>query len=125
MKRRALNTALLFLELSTGPENPWITGSAERLGDGAFAGLTALELCAGAGGQAIGLEQAGIEHAGLVEIDKNGCATLRQNSPQWKVIQEDLNTFDSSFKGADLISGGLLCPLFSVAGKQLGKKDER
>jgi DNA (cytosine-5)-methyltransferase 1 len=126
MKRRERKTALLFPELSTGPENPWITGLAKRVDDGPISGLTTLELCAGAGGQAIGLEQAGIEHAGLVEINKSACSTLRVNRPTWNVIEEDLNTFDgSAFKGVDLISGGLPCPPFSVAGKQLGKKDER
>ena len=126
MKKRAPNTALLFPELSTGPENPWLTGSPKRTQDSPPSGLTTLELCAGGGGQAIGLEQAGIEHAGLVEIDKSACATLRLNRPTWNVMEADLNTFDgSAFKGVDLISGGLPCPPFSVAGKQLGKKDER
>lgn len=127
MKRRTPNSALLFPEFSKGPENPWMTASAKRMDDGgADGGLTTLELCAGGGGQAIGLEQAGIEHAGLVEIDKNACATLRLNRPAWNVIEEDLNTFDgSSFKGVDVISGGLPCPPFSVAGKQLGTKDDR
>ncbi len=88
--------------------------------------LTTLELCAGAGGQALGYEQAGFEHAGLVEIDKHACATLRLNRPQWNVMQRDLTEFDgSNFKGVDVISGGLPCPPFSVAGKQLGKLDER
>jgi DNA (cytosine-5)-methyltransferase 1 len=127
MIRRIPTAALLFPELSTGPENPWITASAKRLEDsGSTSGLTTLEICAGAGGQAIGLEQAGIEHAGLVEIDKSACATLRLNRPGWHIIEEDLNTFDSTpFRGVDLVSGGLPCPPFSVAGKQLGKKDER
>ena len=110
MKRRNPNTALLFPELSTGPENPWITAEAERKDDGKINGLTTLELCAGGGGQAIGLEQAGIEHSGLIELDKNACATLRLNHPEWNVIEHDLNTFDgSSFKGVDVISGGLRC----------------
>jgi DNA (cytosine-5)-methyltransferase 1 len=88
--------------------------------------LSTLELCAGAGGQALGYEQAGIEHVGLVEIDKHACATLRLNRPKWNVIEQDLLTFDGSpFKGVDIISGGLPCPPFSVAGKQLGTKDER
>lgn len=118
--------ALLFPELSTGPENPWITAAANLDSGGKSGGLTTLELCAGAGGQALGLEQAGIEHAGLIELDKNACATLRLNRPAWNVIEHDLNTFDGSpFKGVDVISGGLPCPPFSVAGKQLGKKDER
>lgn len=88
--------------------------------------ITTLELCAGAGGQALGLDQAGIEHAALVEIDRHACATLRHNRPQWDVIQEDIRNFDASpYKGVDLVSGGLPCPPFSIAGKQLGKLDER
>ena len=88
--------------------------------------MTCLELCGGAGGQALGLEQAGFEHAGLVEIDKHCCQTLRINRPHWNVIEQDIRTFDSSeFRGVDLVAGGLPCPPFSVAGKQLGKNDER
>ncbi len=89
--------------------------------------LTTLELCAGAGGQALGLEQAGIDHAGLIEIDEHACATLRLNRPQWNVIEGDLNAFTdaSAFKGVDIVSGGLPCPPFSKAGKQLGENDER
>ncbi len=88
--------------------------------------LTTLELCAGAGGQALGYEQAGFEHVGLVEIDKHACATLRLNRPHWNVMQRDLTEFDGTgFRGIDLIAGGLPCPPFSVAGKQLGKHDER
>ncbi len=120
-------TALLFPELTTGPENPWKTAAPWRhpVSTGS-SGLTTLELCAGAGGQAIGLERAGFEHAGLVEIDRHACATLRLNRPTWNVIETDLNTFDgSAFQGVDLLSGGLPCPPFSVAGKQLGKQDER
>jgi DNA (cytosine-5)-methyltransferase 1 len=127
MKARTPSPELLFPELSKGPENPWITASAKRAEiAGNTTGLNTLELCAGAGGQALGLEQAGIEHAGLVEINKHACATLRLNRPAWNVIESDLNTFDgSSFKGVDVIAGGLPCPPFSVAGKQLGKRDER
>lgn len=89
--------------------------------------LKTLELCAGAGGQALGLEQAGISHAGLIEIDPHACKTLRFNRPHWNVLQADLCTFTgvSSFKGVDIVSGGLPCPPFSKAGKQLGDQDER
>ncbi len=85
-----------------------------------------LELCAGAGGQALGLEQAGFEHVGLVEIDPHACATLRLNRPEWCVHEDDLNTFDARlYKGIDLVAGGFPCPPFSIAGKQLGADDDR
>jgi DNA (cytosine-5)-methyltransferase 1 len=89
--------------------------------------LTTLELCAGAGGQSLGLEQAGIGHSGLIEIDPHACATLRLNRPAWKVLEQDLHalTDASEFKGVDIVSGGLPCPPFSKAGKQLGENDER
>lgn len=91
--------------------------------------LTSLELCAGAGGQAIGLERAGFEHLGVVEIDRDCCKTLRLNRPQWPVFEQDLREFAkgdlSPFIGVDLLAGGLPCPPFSIAGKQLGERDER
>ena len=88
--------------------------------------LTTLELCAGAGGQALGLEQAGIQHVALVELDKHACNTLRLNRPKWNVVEEDIRDFDGKpYQGVDIVSGGLPCPPFSVAGKQLGEKDER
>jgi len=90
--------------------------------------LTSVELCAGAGGQALGLEQAGYRHSALVEIDKHCCNTLRHNRPDWNILEEDLRLFKeraSDFKGMDLLAGGMPCPPFSVAGKQLGEKDER
>jgi DNA (cytosine-5)-methyltransferase 1 len=89
-------------------------------------GLRSVEMCAGAGGQALGLEQAGFHHEALVEIERPFCDTLRLNRPQWNVCEGDLAAFDGRpFKGADLLAGGLPCPPFSVAGKQLGAKDER
>jgi DNA (cytosine-5)-methyltransferase 1 len=88
--------------------------------------ISVLELCAGAGGQALGFENAGFEHAGLVELDSYACKTLRFNRPAWNVIQADLNDFDAApYSGVDVIAAGLPCPPFSKAGKQLGESDER
>jgi len=89
--------------------------------------LTSLELCAGAGGQALGLEKAGFKHLGLIENDEAACNTLRLNRPDWNVIEHDLfQPLDySAFNGIDLLAGGLPCPPFSIAGKQLGPEDER
>lgn len=88
--------------------------------------MRSIEFCAGAGGQALGLEQAGFGHAALVEIDTDACRTLRMNRPQWDVRGEDMNSFDGRpFRGIELLAGGLPCPPFSVAGKQLGERDER
>ncbi|MFF7964619.1 DNA cytosine methyltransferase [Streptomyces sp. NPDC007903] len=97
---------------------------------------TSVEICAGAGGQAVGLHNAGFRHVALIEIDKDACETLRantQNSPEWgacKVIQADLREFDPVDLGLepgelDLLAGGVPCPPFSAAGKQLGRDDER
>ena len=88
--------------------------------------LSSLELCAGAGGQALGLENAGFSHAALVENDADCCRTLRLNRPGWTIHQQDLNHFDARpYAGVDVVTGGLPCPPFSVAGKQLGISDER
>lgn len=91
--------------------------------------ISSLELCAGGGGQALGLEQAGFGHAGLVEIEQDYCNTLSLNRPEWKVFAKDLREFvkhdAEAFKGVELLAGGLPCPPFSIAGKQLGHRDER
>lgn len=88
--------------------------------------LLSLEICAGGGGQALGLERAGFHHASLVEIEAIACATLRANRPHWEVRQEDVREFDASpYKGIDLFAGGVPCPPFSIAGRQLGDDDER
>ncbi|MCG3174941.1 MAG: Modification methylase AplI [Myxococcota bacterium] len=89
--------------------------------------FTCLEVCAGAGGQSLGLEQAGFTHLALVESDPDCCATLRLNRPHWPVMEQDLKHFDGRpFAGrCDLLAGGVPCPPFSIAGKQLGNQDER
>lgn len=89
--------------------------------------LTSVEICTGAGGQALGLEQAGFTHRAVVEIDKWACETLRLNrGREWNVIETDLLRWSGEkHKGVDLVAGGVPCPPFSKAGKQLGAEDER
>lgn len=88
--------------------------------------LTAVELCAGGGGQALGLEMAGFRHGALIEFESQFCTTLRKNRPHWNVLQSDIRKVDGrDFGGVDLIAGGVPCPPFSIAGKQLGSDDER
>lgn len=88
--------------------------------------LTCVEICAGAGGQALGLALAGFTHVALVEYEEDYCKTLKLNRPEWNVICADVHDFDGKpYQGADLLAGGVPCPPFSVAGKQLGKDDER
>ena len=88
--------------------------------------FTSIEICAGAGGQAIGLEQAGFDHLALVEIEPLACETLIKNRPHWNIIKLDVKKFSATdYKGIDLLAGGVPCPPFSIAGKQLGNLDER
>ena len=88
--------------------------------------MLAIEMCAGGGGQAIGLEQAGFDCAAVLEIDKHACSTLRLNRPNWNVLEHDMAEFDGTpYTNVDLFAAGVPCPPFSVAGKQLGTEDER
>jgi DNA (cytosine-5)-methyltransferase 1 len=88
--------------------------------------LTSVEICAGGGGQALGLEQAGFSHTLVAEIDKDAAATLAANRPSWNVFCGDIRELNGSdFRGVDLFAGGVPCPPFSAAGKQLGQSDER
>lgn len=97
--------------------------------------MKAIEMCAGAGGQALGLHNAGFNHEVLIEIDKHACKTLRYNNENlnlgWnRIIEGDLKDFAEynakEYKGKiDLVAGGVPCPPFSKAGKQIGADDER
>lgn len=86
-----------------------------------------LELFAGAGGLAIGLEKAGIKCVALNEIDKWACNTLRKNRPNWNVLEGDVKDFNFvEYKNkVDVVTGGFPCQAFSYAGKKLGLKDAR
>ena len=89
-------------------------------------GLSVLEICAGAGGQSSGLEAAGFEHELAVEIDTDAANTLRLNRPNWSVHEGDVRDINGrEYRGVDLLAGGVPCPPFSIAGKQLGADDER
>lgn len=96
--------------------------------------LTTIELFAGAGGLALGVEKAGFRTLGLIEFDKNASDTLKKNRPEWNVINDDianiscmdLEDYFSIKKGdLDLLSGGAPCQAFSYAGKRLGLEDAR
>lgn len=88
--------------------------------------LTCIEICSGAGGQALGLEQAGFNSLAHVENDANACATLRLNRASWNVVEQDVREFEAkAYRGIDLLAGGVPCPPFSKAGMQLGANDER
>ena len=88
--------------------------------------FSSIELFAGAGGLAIGLEKAGFEAVALNEIDKHACNTLRANRKNWNVIESDIRNIDfAEFSGVDFLSGGFPCQAFSYAGNQLGFEDTR
>lgn len=86
-----------------------------------------LELFAGAGGLAVGMEQSGLKCVALNEMDKFACATLRSNRPHWNVLEGDIKDFDfSDYRGrVDVVTGGFPCQAFSYAGKKLGLADAR
>jgi DNA (cytosine-5)-methyltransferase 1 len=87
--------------------------------------LKVIELFAGAGGLALGLENAGLNCVAAVEIDKNAAETLRRNRPHWRVIQDDISHVDFTEHEADIVTGGFPCQAFSYAGHRLGFEDIR
>lgn len=90
-------------------------------------GITSIDLFAGAGGTALGLENAGIRHVALNEWDKSAVATLRLNRPDWNVIEGDVSEVDFSEyrEKVDIVEGGFPCQAFSYAGKKMGFEDAR
>ncbi|MDO5851911.1 MAG: DNA cytosine methyltransferase [Methanobacteriaceae archaeon] len=88
--------------------------------------VNVIELFAGAGGLALGLEQAGLKHKLLVEIDKDCVSTLKNNRPHWNIIHDDVkNVKFSKYHNVDVVTGGFPCQAFSYAGKRLGFEDTR
>lgn len=86
-----------------------------------------LELFAGGGGLALGMEEAGFNSVLLNELDKHACDTLKHNRPEWNVVQGDISTIDFTDlnKDVDIVTGGFPCQAFSYAGKSLGLEDTR
>lgn len=86
-----------------------------------------LELFAGAGGLAVGMEKAGLKCVALNEIDKHACETLRKNRPNWNVLEGDIKNFNFTeyHNQVDVVTGGFPCQAFSYAGKRLGFEDAR
>ncbi|WP_245510306.1 DNA cytosine methyltransferase [Rhizobium ruizarguesonis] len=88
--------------------------------------MRVLELCAGGGGMALGLERAGFQPVALIEIDRQAAATLRKNRPNWPVVEADVRKVDfNPYKGkVDLLAGGVPCTPYSTIGERKGKSDE-
>ena len=88
---------------------------------------TVLELFAGAGGMALGLEKAGLKSVLLNEIDSHACKTLRKNRPEWNVVEGDVSKVDfTPYRNTvDVLAGGFPCQAFSYAGTKLGFEDTR
>src|SRR5699024_8989229 len=106
-----------FLQVDVDDENPNFVEP-----DNEYKGL---ELFAGAGGLALGMEKSGLKCVALNEIDKYACQTLRENRPNWNVLEGDVRNFDfSEYRDkVDVVTGGFPCQAFSYAGKRLGFAD--
>lgn len=88
--------------------------------------ITNVELFAGCGGLALGLEYAGFHHVALNEFNRDACSTLKLNRPDWNIIHKDIKKVQwNTFKNIDLLSGGFPCQAFSHSGKRLGLEDTR
>lgn len=121
-KRYRLNQLSEFKEIRDMLNSKW----ESEIQTEPIRNFSSIELFAGAGGLAIGLEKAGFEAIALNEVDKQACNTLRINRPQWNILEGDIQDIDfTPFKGVDFISGGFPCQAFSYAGNQLGFEDTR
>ena len=109
------------------PENPFFRQDPPPARPVPLRPYRLIELFAGAGGLALGMERAGLKSILLNELDKKACATLRENRPEWNVIQGSVTEIDfRPYHGqADILAGGFPCQAFSYAGKKLGFKDTR
>jgi len=120
--RLFLRQDLELIKAKLNGQNPVCWQVLERPEKSAY---KTVELFAGTGGLALGLENAGLHCEMLVEIDKDACATLRRNRPQWDVRCVDIRALDFSTVQADIVTGGFPCQAFSYAGKRLGFNDVR
>ena len=119
---RQEEVATLFPDYFTDQVVPEISNFVTAEND-----YSVLELFAGAGGLAVGLEKAGLKCVALNEIDKWACQTLRKNRPSWKVLEGDIRDFNfAEYRDkVDVVTGGFPCQAFSYAGKKLGLADAR
>lgn len=119
---RKEDVQLLLGNVFNNEINDSVSNDVEPLKD-----YSVLELFAGAGGLAVGMEKAGLKCVALNEIDKWACQTLRYNRPNWNVLEGDIKNFDfSAYQDSiDVVTGGFPCQAFSYAGKKLGLNDAR
>ena len=117
----------LFKDYKTVQISPKVSDGLPATDNQTSTELTAIEICAGAGGQALGLALAGFTHVALIEYEIEYCNVLKTNRPDWNVVCDDIHNFSGKqyYNKIDLLAGGVPCPPFSVAGKQLGEADER
>ena len=120
--RYSLSDLVMFPQIKAMVESDWLEEQKIK----PLKKYNSIELFAGAGGLAIGLEKAGFNAVALNEIDKNACDTLRTNRPNWNVVEGDISNVDFTiYKNIDFLSGGFPCQAFSYAGNKLGFEDTR
>ncbi len=121
-KEYKISQLIQFAEVREMVRSDW----SQELNIKATRDFSSIELFAGAGGLALGLEKAGFRATALNELDKDACHTLQVNRPEWNVIQGNIQNIDfTKFTNIDLISGGFPCQAFSYAGEKLGFEDTR